>query len=92
MSGNIIERPQSKRLTPIWVQQLRVVAYCRVSTGHEEQQNSLKNQTSFILNTSSEILIGGLLLFTMIPPRVCEGIIALATSSYLKVAGERRST
>ena len=47
MSGNIIERPQSKRLTPIWVQQLRVVAYCRVSTGHEEQQNSLKNQIQF---------------------------------------------
>lgn len=47
MSGNIIEVPQSKRLTPIWVQQLRVVAYCRVSTGHEEQQNSLKNQIEF---------------------------------------------
>ena len=26
---------------------LRVAAYCRVSTGHEEQQNSLKNQIEF---------------------------------------------
>lgn len=47
MSGNVVEIPQSKRLVPIWVQQLRVAAYCRVSTGHEEQQNSLKNQIEF---------------------------------------------
>lgn len=47
MSGNVIEIPQSKNLAPIWVQQLRVAAYCRVSTGHEEQQNSLKNQIEF---------------------------------------------
>ena len=47
MSGNVIEIPQSKRLAPILRQQLRVVAYCRVSTGHEEQQNSLKNQIEF---------------------------------------------
>ncbi len=47
MSGNVIEIPQSKRLAPIWVQQLRVAAYCRVSTSHEEQQNSLKNQIEF---------------------------------------------
>ena len=47
MSGNVIEIPQNKRLAPIWVQQLRVAAYCRVSTGHEEQQSSLKNQIEF---------------------------------------------
>ena len=47
MSGNVIEIPQSERLVPIWGQQLRVAAYCRVSTGHEEQQNSLKNQIEF---------------------------------------------
>lgn len=47
MSGNIIEIPQSERLVPIWVQQLRVAAYCRGSTGHEEQQSSLKNQIEF---------------------------------------------
>lgn len=47
MSGNVIEIPQSKNLVPIGVQQLRVAAYCRVSTGHEEQQNSLKNQIEF---------------------------------------------
>ena len=27
--------------------QLRVAAYCRVSTDHEEQQSSLKNQIEF---------------------------------------------
>lgn len=47
MSGNVIEIQQNKRLAPIWVQQLRVAAYCRVSTGHEEQQSSLKNQIEF---------------------------------------------
>ena len=44
--GYVIEIPQSKNLAPIWVQQLRAAAYCRVSTGHEEQ-NSLKNQIEF---------------------------------------------
>lgn len=71
MSGNVIEIPQNKRLAPIWVQQLRVAAYCRVSTGHEEQQSSLKIKSSFTPNISSEILIGGLSLFTMILPRAC---------------------
>ena len=47
MSGNVVEIPQNKRLAPIGVQQLRVAAYCRVSTSHEEQQNSLKNQIEF---------------------------------------------
>ena len=47
MSGNVIEIPQNKRLAPIWVQQLRVAAYCRVSTGHEEQRSSLKKQIEF---------------------------------------------
>lgn len=47
MSENVIKIPQSKSLSPIWVQQLRAAAYCRVSTGHEEQQNSLKNQIEF---------------------------------------------
>lgn len=47
MSKNVIEIPQNKRLAPIWVQQLRVAAYCRVSTSHEEQQSSLKNQIEF---------------------------------------------
>ena len=47
MSKNIIEIPQSKELKPIWSQQFRVAAYCRVSTVHDEQQNSLKNQIEF---------------------------------------------
>lgn len=47
MSGNVIEIPQNKKPESIWLQQLRVAAYCRVSTSHEEQQNSLKNQIEF---------------------------------------------
>lgn len=47
MSKNVIEIPPSKGPKPIWCQQLRVAAYCRVSTAHEEQQNSLKNQIEF---------------------------------------------
>lgn len=47
MSKNVIEIPQSKEPKPIWCQQLRVAAYCRVSTRHKEQQNSLKNQIEF---------------------------------------------
>ena len=47
MSGNVIEIPQNKKPESIWLQQLRVAAYCRVSINHEEQQNSLKNQIEF---------------------------------------------
>lgn len=47
MSVNVIEIPQSEKLAPIWRQQLKVAAYCRVNTGHEEQQSSLKNQIEF---------------------------------------------
>ena len=47
MSGNVIEIPQVKQLSPILSQQLRVAAYCRVSTAHEEQQSSLRNQIEF---------------------------------------------
>ncbi len=47
MSKNIIEIPQSKEQKTIWHQQLRVAAYCRISTNHKEQQSSLKNQIEF---------------------------------------------
>lgn len=47
MSKNVLEIPQNEELKPIWRQQLRVAAYCRVSTIHDEQQNSLKNQIEF---------------------------------------------
>ena len=47
MSGNVIEIPQNKKPESIWLQQLRVAAYCRVSTTYEEQQNSLRNQIEF---------------------------------------------
>lgn len=32
MSKNVLEIPQNEELKPIWRQQLRVAAYCRVST------------------------------------------------------------
>lgn len=47
MPKNVLEIPQNEELKPIWRQQLRVAAYCRVSTAHDEQQNSLKNQIEF---------------------------------------------
>jgi len=50
MSENVIKIPQSKEPGPIWFQPLRVIAYCRVNTSHEEQQNSLKNQIEFYTN------------------------------------------
>jgi|GEM_PF-3469420 len=50
MPENVIEMPQSKELKTIWYQQLRAAAYCRVSTAHEEQQNSLKNQIEFYID------------------------------------------
>ena len=82
MSGNIIEIPQSKSLVPIWVQQLRVAVYYRVSPIQEEQQNSLKNQIELYTTTYSEIPAGGLSLFAMIPPQACGRIIVPAISSY----------
>ena len=47
MSKYVIEIPQEKEELSIWEQRLRVAAYCRVSTKHEEQQGSLKNQIRF---------------------------------------------
>ena len=47
MSKYVVEIPGDDDPGPIWEQQLRVAAYCRVSTAHEEQQNSLMNQIGF---------------------------------------------
>lgn len=47
MAGNVIEIPQNKNPESIWLQRLRVAAYCWVSTTYEEQQNSLRNQIEF---------------------------------------------
>lgn len=47
MSKYVIEIPSTKVSQPIWMQQLRVAAYCRVSTAHEEQQQSLETQIAF---------------------------------------------
>lgn len=47
MSGYVIEIPQEKENSTIWSQQLRVAAYCRVSTPYEEQQQSLEKQIEY---------------------------------------------
>ena len=41
MSGHIIEIPQTKGKASIWEQRLKVAAYCRISTDHEDQEQSL---------------------------------------------------
>ena len=47
MSGYGIEIPQEKENSTIWSRQLRVAAYCRVSTPYEEQQKSLEKQIEY---------------------------------------------
>lgn len=44
MSEYVIEVPQEKENCTIWTRQMRVTAYCRVSTPYDEQQQSLENQ------------------------------------------------
>ena len=46
MSKYVIEFPQANQ-TPFWEQNLRVAAYCRVSTKHEVQLGSLENQIQY---------------------------------------------
>lgn len=47
MSRKVTEIPQTKRDVPIEVRRLRVAAYCRVSTSHEEQYHSLEAQIAY---------------------------------------------
>ena len=47
MSGYVIKIPQEKENRTIWSRQLRVAAYCRVSTPYEEQQKSLEKQIKY---------------------------------------------
>ena len=50
MSRKVTEIPQRKRDVPIEVRRLRVAAYCRVSTRHEEQRHSLEAQIADYTN------------------------------------------
>lgn len=50
MSREVTKIPQIKHDTPIEAQRLRVAAYCRVSTRHEEQYHSLDAQISYYTN------------------------------------------
>ena len=47
MPGYVIEILQTKGKESIWSQSLKVAAYCRVSTDHEAQKQSLENQIAF---------------------------------------------
>lgn len=50
MSRKVTKIPQIQQDTPIEARQLRVAAYCRVSTRHEEQYHSLEAQISYYTN------------------------------------------
>ena len=50
MSRKVTEIPQKKRDVPIEVRPLRVAAYCRVSTHHEDQYHSLEAQIAYYTN------------------------------------------
>ena len=60
MPRNVIRITETQRI-PVKGQQLRVAAYCRVSTKHEEQQQSLEAQidyyTNYIQNHSNWVLV-----------------------------------
>ena len=49
MSRNVIRIPETQQI-PVKGQQLRVAAYCRVSTKHQEQQQSLEAQIDYYTN------------------------------------------
>lgn len=48
MSGYMIEISQEKEKDTIWSKQLRIAAYCRVSTAYNEQQRSPENQIELL--------------------------------------------
>lgn len=50
MSRQVIKLPRAKQNAPIETQQLRVAAYCRVSTRHKEQHHSLEAQITYYRN------------------------------------------
>ena len=60
MPRNVIRITETQRI-PVKGQQLRVAAYCRVSTKHEEQQQSLEAQidyyTNYIQNHPNWVLV-----------------------------------
>ena len=60
MPRNVIRITETQRI-PVKGQQLRVTAYCRVSTKHEEQQQSLEAQidyyTNYIQNHPNWVLV-----------------------------------
>ena len=49
MPRNMTKIPESQRI-PVKGQKLRVAAYCRVSTKHKEQQQSLQAQIDYYIN------------------------------------------
>ena len=50
MSRKVTEIPQTKRDVLIEARRLRVAAYCRVSTRHEQQYHSLEAQITYYTN------------------------------------------
>ena len=60
MPRNVTRIPEAQRI-PVKGQKLRVAAYCRVSTKHKEQQQSLQARidyyTNYIQNHSNWVLV-----------------------------------
>ena len=50
MSRKVTKIPQARQYIPIEDQRVRVAAYCRVSTRHEEQRHSLEAQIAYYTN------------------------------------------
>ena len=50
MPRKVTKIPETAHHAPVKEQQIRVAAYCRVSTKHEEQQQSLEAQIDYYTN------------------------------------------
>ena len=50
MPRNVTKIPETVQQAPAKEKQIRVAAYCRVSTKHEEQQQSLEAQIDYYTN------------------------------------------
>ncbi len=50
MPKYVVDIPFMKVRQPIWMQNLRIAAYCRASTTYEEQERSLETQITFYID------------------------------------------
>lgn len=95
MSGYVIEILQENTDANMPARQLRVAAYCRVSTTHEEQKHSLDAQiryhTQYIQQNPRWKFVGNLLLFTQIRRLGCIRRSVRGISRCCVIAEEEKS-